>query len=318
MSARDTLTDLADFFERDPRLQLATVAKPPAPDAPPEARVLALSDDAKAFFASTIDARVRVKLSEWSLRQLDPTYKPDAGTVEWAQTADVEAVDFATSRAENLSPLAPFRSGDDEYKKRLSYWVAILTVGEQKAYFFRAFSAAAELKKKRGMALVSHNGTFGTVEEEIFLFDDSIDCFVFGDYLYVLRKNDYRRIFDQYEAIRRAARRASVVFQKRIPVANAEAFTDACANEAGLADKLIAVIKRAYFDTLTIDKLKPVITDFTLGIPIVTGDGGAEQLQFRTAPEHRWRILKLVDDDYLRSTMTGAAYEVNSKTDPPS
>jgi hypothetical protein len=44
----------------------------------------------------------------------------------------------------------------------------------------------------------------------------------------------------------------------------------------------------------------------------------AEQLQFRSEPEHRWRILKLVDDDYLRSTMTDARYEVNSKTAPPS
>lgn len=33
--------------------------------------------------------------------------------------------------------------------------------------------------------------------------------------------------------------------------------------------------------------------------------------------ERRWRILRLVDDDYLKSSMTDHKYEVNSKIEPP-
>jgi hypothetical protein len=45
--------------------------------------------------------------------------------------------------------------------------------------------------------------------------------------------------------------------------------------------------------------------------------GSREQLVFQTDPEHRWRILKLVNDDYLMSLMTNHRYEVDSKTAPP-
>lgn len=62
--------------------------------------------------------------------------------------------------------------------------------------------------------------------------------------------------------------------------------------------------------------LKPVIIEFSLNIPTTDVDG-EKQLVFRSEPDQRFRILKLVDDDYLRSTMTNHRYEVNSKTDPP-
>ena len=316
MSARDALDDLIDFVDRDPQLEVATVARAPADSAPPEGRVLALAGDAEGFFRDTIRAAVTDRVPEWSLRKLDPVYKPDTGTVEWADATSVDAVEFARSRFSNLSPLAPFRPGDAEYKKRLVYWVCVLSTGAKKAFFFRAFSAAAELERKRGIALVSKDGTFHRVEEEIFLFDDRIDCVVYGDYLYVLRKNDFRRIFDQLEQVRRAARLAARRLHQQIPIANFDEFEAACAGQAGMADKLIAVTARDYFTTLTIARLKPVIDEFHLAIPM-TSDGGQEQLVFQTDPERRWRILKLVDDDYLRSSLTDHRYEVNSKTEPP-
>jgi len=59
-----------------------------------------------------------------------------------------------------------------------------------------------------------------------------------------------------------------------------------------------------------------VIEEFNLNIP-TRDEGGTKHLVFESTPEQRWRILKLIDDDYLRSAMTSHRYEVNSKTDPP-
>ncbi len=316
MSARNALDELVDFFDAGPQLEVATVARPHDRDSPPEGRVLNLAGDAEAFFRDTVRSKVIAASSDWSLRKLDPVYKTDPDTVEWADAKDVETVGFAVDRFSNLSPLAPFRPGDDEYKKRLSYWVCVLSSGDRHAFFFRAFSAAAELGRKAGTALTSKDGTFYTVQEEIFVFDERIDCFVFGGYLYVIRKNAYRRIFDQLDLVRRAAKRAANKLHARVPIANFDDFAGACAAQAGMADKIIAVTKRDYFDSLTVDLLKPVITEFGLDIPVTTSDGH-EQLVFQADPEHRWRILKLIDDDYLMSSMTSHRYEVNSKTAPP-
>jgi hypothetical protein len=316
MSARDALDDLLDFFDRGPELEVATVARPPDTGSPPEGRVLNLAGEAEAFFRDTVRRTVIERIGDWSLRKLDAVYKPDPGTVEWIDAAGVDTIGFAITRFSNLSPLAPFRPGDEQYKKRLSYWVCVLSAGCEQAFFFRAFSAAAELGRKAGTALASREGTFYKVEDEIFIFDERIDCLVYGGYLYVIRKYEYRRIFDQLDQVRRAAKRAAAKLHSRVPIANFDEFADACAAQAGMADKIIAVTTREYFDTLTVHLLKPVIAEFGLDIPVTTTDG-QEQLVFKTGPDHRWRIVKLVDDDYLKSSMTNYRYEVNSKTAPP-
>ena len=48
----------------------------------------------------------------------------------------------------------------------------------------------------------------------------------------------------------------------------------------------------------------------------VAGDGDAARLIFRNDAQHRFKILKLLDDDYLRSELTSLGYEANSKSAP--
>jgi hypothetical protein len=57
-----------------------------------------------------------------------------------------------------------------------------------------------------------------------------------------------------------------------------------------------------------------VIQQFNLAIPTKTVNG-TTQLVFESNPAGRFRVLKLVDDDYLRSSMTNYSYEVNSKSE---
>lgn len=318
MSARTTLTELSEFFDDPLDLEVATIARASG-DGAPELRALSLADDAETFFADVIRDRVSDHLDPltWSVKKLDPLYKPDADEIEWQELDAVDPVAYAVGKLDNLSAVGPFDGSDEAYKRRLSYWAAVLTHDDgRKAFFFRSFTAAAELKRKRGAALVSRHGTFTVVEESIFVFDDQIDCFVFGDYLYVVRKRDFRRIFDQLAAVLRRAKRAARDLHGKVPIANFVAFEQACASDSRLADKILAVRQRDYFDQLSYAMLEPVIAEFSLNIPMTEVDGET-QLVFRTEPDQRFRILKLVDDDYLRSSMTDHRYEVNSKTDPP-
>jgi hypothetical protein len=316
---QEALQELAEFYADDPSLEAATVAVARGGDGPPEVRVLNLAGDAAAFFRGVMKSAVIDHLDpfDWSLKQLDPLYKPDPGEVEWIETSRVAAVRLAVDRSRNLSPFGPFDGADDAYKKRLRYWVAVLTRSDgRKAFFFRAFSSSAELERKRGAALVARAGTFHRVEERIFLFDEVIDCFVFGDFLFVLRKRDYRRIFDQLDQVLQRAKTAAGDLHGKVPIANFPDFEKACSTDSRMADKILAIRTRDYFDILSYDMLKPVIDEFNLSIPTETVNGEV-RLRFRTEPVQRFRILKLVDDDYLASSMTDHKYEVNSKTNPP-
>jgi Domain of unknown function (DUF4868) len=316
VTARETLDELKGFFAEHPDLDVATVARPAAGSGQHEARVLPLAGDAQAFFREMIGTVVIDRLPQWSLKRLDPVYKPEVGEVQWANVTEVDAIRLARDRYANLGPFQPFRPEDEQYKRRLLFWVCVLTGTHRRAYFFRAFSSASELQRKRRVAMVSKGGVFTKVDEHIFLFDDKIDCLVVGDYLFVLRKNDYRRIFDQLDEVREAARGAAEALHAKVPIANFAAFADACSSQAAMADKLLAIQKRDYFERLSYAMLEPVINEFALDIP-VDRSNGAYQLVFRSEPEHRWRILRLIDDDYLKSSMTDTKYEVNSKSAPP-
>lgn len=46
------------------------------------------------------------------------------------------------------------------------------------------------------------------------------------------------------------------------------------------------------------------------------GEGVDAKLVFRPDPQHRFKILKLLDDDYLRSELTALEHESNSKGPP--
>jgi len=316
-----TLEALASFLEAGPDLQAATVAKPARKDNSPETRSLNLAEDAERFFHGVIERAVGSNLGPlaWMVRDYDPLYKPDREEVEALEVAAVPALALATSRLDDLAPLAAFDGADDSYTRRLQYWGVVLTAPDgTNAYFFHGFVGAAELHRKRGAALRLKAGTFHHVEERIFLFADGVDCFVFGDYVFVLQKGRFRSLFDQLEIVYAHATQAASDLHAKLPIANFDQFQQACGSDARLADKVVAIRGRDYFDQLSYDFVKPVIDEFHLEIPIITDTNGAVQLEFRNHPAHRFRILKLLDDDFLRSSMTDHRYEVNSKTEPSS
>ena len=317
MTAQSSLGDLATFLSARPSLEAATVARPARGAHTPEPRAMSLAGDAEQFFRDIVQTRVQNNLSgsSWSLKPLDPLYKPDPEEVEWQATQAIPEVVYATTKLANMSALGPFDPADEQYKKRLAYWAVVLTASDgTQGFFFRSFTAAAELKRKRGAALINRSGSFTRVDEEIFLFDDDLDCFVFDGYVYVLRKRDFRRIFDQIAAVLAKARTAASDLNTQVPIANFAEFEKACSSDSRLADKLLAVRARDYFSQLSYAMLQPVIQQFNLPIPTTTVNG-TTQLVFESEPAARFRILKLVDDDYLRSTMTNHGYEVNSKSE---
>jgi hypothetical protein len=195
-------------------------------------------------------------------------YKPEEREVEYRALTEAEPVQLALDPLKNLAPAEPFDPSDASVVSGLRYSTIVLTGHDgERAYFFRVFTAANELRQKPWAALVLRDGAYSEVEEQIFLFSEQVDCFVFKGMIFVLNKNNYRKIFDLFE--------------------------------------------RDYFAQLSVPKLKPIIDEFKLNVELNENE---ECLVFDPKPSGRWHILRLVDDDYLRSSLTDHRYEVNSKT----
>lgn len=272
----------------------------------------AAEDVFRHIFRNALDLRQEKKEHKWMLRPYDAIYKPEDDEVEWLPLGAVEPVAEAVERMNDLNGLSPLDESDEAFIGGLTYWGLKTGQPGKSAYVFRRFVRSAELSRNRRSALILRRGAFDRATERIFLFDNNVDCIVFKGYVFVLRKRDFRLMFEQMQKIFDLARLAAQDLHSRIPIANLDEFIEACGRDSRMADKMLAVQNRPYFDELDYLKVKPVIDEFNLGIPLKK-ENGRPMLIFQASPSERFKILKLVDDDYLRSKMTDLRYEVNSK-----
>jgi hypothetical protein len=114
---------------------------------------------------------------------------------------------------------------------------------------------------------------------------------------------NFERIFRYYEELEKRAEEAVTKVLKRIPIANAAAFKEACTSQRRFMTKLAMVATRPYFARITMNDLRRTIREHQLEIEIVKEDG-RDHLKFDPDTSRRWILLKLLDDDYLNSNMT--------------
>lgn len=305
------LEELRKFVEAGPDLEVAVIARPA--EGEPQVAHLALAGEAEQMFRDVVDKAVVKRIDSWVPRALDPIYKPDPHDLEYCLAADVGSVQQSVESVKDLNQATAFDPNDTAFKRRLSYSAIVLTKDEQRAVFFRRFTAKSELARKRGVALMLKDGIYENVDEEIFVFDEDVDCFVFEDQLHVVHKLNYRKIFEQLDAVYAKAVEAAGALKGKVPIRNFAEFEDACSKHGAMADKIIAISSRDYFDTLSVEVLEPVIEEFGLQIEVHEEDG-VKSLVFEKDVSRRFRILKLMDDDFLRSAFTEHRYEANSKS----
>jgi hypothetical protein len=103
-----------------------------------------------------------------------------------------------------------------------------------------------------------------------------------------------------------------------LPVANFDEFAQAVREDRRMLAKLRSVrakmVDPRFLAAFRMDRVAlPAKDRPDLGIELA-GEPGHEQLRFRPDIKHRFAILKLLDDDYLRSLITDLEYEANSES----
>ena len=95
----------------------------------------------------------------------------------------------------------------------------------------------------------------------------------------------------------------------------------ACTSNPGMMAKLASIQRNLdmypqYAAAMKMEKLVPFISRHPeTGVEII-GAGASAELVFRNDPARRFKILRLLDDDFLQSELTSNTYEANSKSEP--
>lgn len=236
--------------------------------------------------------------------------KLDEHQIEYLDLAEHKVIADQIAALATPNDIEDFDATDD-FIKSLRFYVIIVSPKKGKPVrFFRSYSPKKELSRSLLFAITMKKGQYDKVIQTQFMFDPYIDCFAVGNLMFILNKGRFERIFQFYELLEKTAEAVLATIEKHIPIDNFEDFKKVCRGHIQKLAKLKNISDKPYLQDLTLDKIKLAVEEFDLPIE-TTGTGKNEKLHFD--PSQPWAILKLLDDDYLGSIMTGNRYEVNSK-----
>jgi hypothetical protein len=252
-----------------------------------------------------------VTANELALRLYDAGSKPDLHEVEYFDLAEHESVEKQVESLTSLAQIPVFKL-DDAFVTGLRFYTIILQCKHGKPlYFFRNYTPKKELSRSRLFGAMFEEGTFDRIKEPVFLFDHGIDCMSQDGAMYVFNKHNFEKIFRFFELVLKTAAQTLDTIKTHVPIANFDDFEKACTGHLQMQAKLKNIASKPYLKILKMADIKKVLQEFpSLGVKIVR-KGGKEMLFFDA--KDKWAVLRLLDDDYLGSVLTGEKYEVTGK-----
>lgn len=248
--------------------------------------------------------------AELVLRPYDPGTKPDSHEIEHLDLATTPSVKDQIAPLGPLASLPLFDPRGDVAKNLRFYVIVVQDAESAPAYFFRSYTSKRELGRSSWFAALFSDGQFDEVREPLFLFDHQLDCFSQGDDLFILSKDGFQKVFRFFELLKRLAQQTLETVRALVPIANFDEFAASSQGHLQKLAKLKNIAGKDYLKRVTMEDIKKVIAKNSLPVEVVVKNG-VEMLVFD--PSDRWAILRLLDDDYLESLMTGLDYEVTSK-----
>jgi hypothetical protein len=226
---------------------------------------------------------------------------------------DVSEHEFVQKQLQVLLAIAslPIFSGDSNFLSGLRFYAIVVQPNRgAPVYYFRLYSHKKELHHSPFFGAIFEQGQFDRVRTPLFLFDQHIDCFSRNEMLFICKRDKFQKIFRFLDLVVKKAKATLRFIKSRVPIANFDEFERACEGHALKLAKLNNIASKPYLKKIKMVDIKKVIQEFDLEIK-TTGKGNNEMLVFD--PVDKWAILRLLDDDYLGSVMTGQNYEVTGK-----
>lgn len=253
-----------------------------------------------------------VESGDVQIKDYDASVASMEREIEQLDASEYEHVQLQLKRLDDVADL-PIFDADGGFVSRLRFYsVTLRADGHTPVHLIRQLSPKSELERSRWFGLFFSDGTYNRVTEKTFLFDENIDCVACGNEILILKKHPFHQVFKFYDLIRERGTASLAAVANLNLIANFEEFSESCEGHLQKLAKLNSIVRKGYLPSVTLEKVEHVIDKLGLDVQVTNIDG-QERLQFDASD--RWALLKLLDDDYYQSEMTGRKYEANSKRD---
>jgi hypothetical protein len=188
---------------------------------------------------------------------------------------------------------------------------------------YRAQRPARALGRSKSVALLYRDGRFDQLNPlEVLQLDFAFDVITAEDTAYFEKKRTFEKLFDHLAPLAAAARATFRAVTANLRVEGLAEMESACTTDANMMAKMASIARSmqadaAYATALTMTNLLRFIDQHQQYGIKTTGSGNRRRLVFESVPTERYKILHLLDDDYLHSQLTQRSYESGSKIPTP-
>lgn len=274
-----------------------------------------LSDDLRAITKSVAESALEKELIPHELGHSPQDH--ELSYLRLPEHPDVEAAIEFLTRVEAAQTFYE----DEAFAETIDFYTLVPTYRGTNAAFFRKPATKRDLavdstRRTGYRAVLGEANRYEEFDRKVFRFDGKIDFFVWEEVVFISSNHKLRQILGRFEAVRQQVDSHSQDLSRQLPegiqIGNMEDFRDACKRDGRLASKLARVSQREYWSEVTRDDLENAIREYRLDErgKIEYSDG---TLKYSSSPQQRYTLLKLLDDDYLGSVMTGEKYAAGNK-----
>lgn len=236
--------------------------------------------------------------------------KPDKHEIEVIDISRYATIEKQVSQLAAFQDMVAFQEDQENIESLRFYIIIVRPTNSEPIYFYRSYKHKSVLGKAPFFAVWKNRDEYDHVEEQFLLFDKHIDCISRGNAMFLLKKENFYHMFHFLEEVERIAKQTLSQIKLQVPIANFEQFAQACERDNNKLRKLTNISSQLNFDSIPIDVMKEFIQNNNLKIHVATIQG-KEMIVFDKS--NPWEILKLLDDDYLKSMLTSRNYEVTGK-----
>lgn len=244
---------------------------------------------------------------DYELIQYQPAVTPDRRVVWTYPASDVPFFQTIVS-AFNSTKTDYYDDNVLPYSDIWSIWIKFKTRGKA-FYIGKKITSSKVLKSGGTLAWVFRGETFNQVKDDVLAIDDHIDVFISVDDIYFEVKQNFEKVMLYTEILEKTAMSTLSEIKKIDIVEDFDALKVMLEDDQHSIRKLNKLKEKDYFKKKTFADYHRIIKEYDVNIDV---DVKAKKFTVSGKAQAK-RLIKVLNDDYLKSELTNLKYSANSK-----
>lgn len=274
------------------------------------------------IFNPTITSAIGEEILESIKNQVNKLVSKSPAYIEYGILPHYEGNCIETIKVDDIPNLSTinskilgrdFNAFDGEISYKFLGYIVRVHDNENVFYGFNKSTPAKLLNK--GKFTFSLNGSrFNKLDSEIIMIETDIHAATLitnnglsDARIHIFNKSKFESFFSFIEEYHRVIESNTVAIQNMEIFDNYAAFIDYCKSDMRMAKKFARIAQNGFLEWFDTDRINSIVESF--GLEDCIDSNG----KLKVMKKNMWTILRILEDDYLRSDSTDEKYESHSK-----